>query len=86
MKSITVMNNYVVLKRLLNKELDGSILCIVNKSNHKYVGKVKYFQHDNKYGISKGDIVFYDKFSSSNIVIFGKKYSCLKMSKIICKY
>ncbi|MGX7458787.1 hypothetical protein [Candidatus Vidania fulgoroideorum] len=85
MKSLTVMNNYVVLKRLLNKNADSGII-ITKEDKSKYIGKVKYFQHNNKYGITKGDIVFYDKFSSSSIKIFGKKYSCLKMSKIICKY
>ncbi|QSW37934.1 hypothetical protein JSR06_00540 [Candidatus Vidania fulgoroideae] len=85
MKPITVLNDYVVLKKLIIRNEKSNILCL-SKDKENCVGKVKYFQYKNKYGIGKGDIVFYDKFSSSNVIILGKKYSCLKMSKIICKY
>ncbi|MGX7585932.1 hypothetical protein ACWNYH_00580 [Candidatus Vidania fulgoroideorum] len=84
-RKLTVLNNYVVLKTVKVVKKNKSKIFFKEEKNLKNSGKVIFCNKNNSKMIKVGDIVFFEKYSTANINVFGKKYVCVKISKIICK-
>ncbi|MGX7589346.1 co-chaperone GroES family protein [Candidatus Vidania fulgoroideorum] len=82
MKNIKIVpiNNYCVLKKIVNKNSKKIILPEKNK-DIKNIGKVVFVKKNNK--IKKGDILVYSKYSENRMNIFNKKFIFVKFKNII---